>query len=139
MNDAKRRLLWHGILLVFMGLLTGAFLQSYTNPRLGLSAHLGGVMNGTFVALIGVAWDQLRLSPRPAAALFWSAVYSGYANWVGLFLAAVFGTSRTTPMLGAGHAGAPWQEALVGFFLGTGAVVILVACVLMLRGLAARR
>ena len=139
MTDAKRRLFWHGTLLVLIALLTGAFIQSYTNPRLGLSAHVGGVMNGTLVIVIGAVWDHLVLSPRTAAALFWSFVYSGYANWAGLFLAAVFGTSRTTPMLGAGHVGAAWQEAVVAFFLVTGAVVILLGCVLALAGLRARR
>jgi hydroxylaminobenzene mutase len=133
-----RRLIWHGVLLTFIGLLTGALLPSFTNPRLGLSAHVGGVMNGTLVIALGAIWSHLVLSPRAAAALFWSAVYSGYANWAGLFLAAAFGTSRTTPMLGAGHVGAPWQEAVVAFFLITGAVVILVACALALAGLRGR-
>jgi hydroxylaminobenzene mutase len=124
--------------VAFIGLLTGALLPSLTNPRLGLSAHLGGVMNGTLVAVLGAVWGQLVLSPRAAAALFWSAVYLGYANWAGLFLAAAFGTSRTTPMRGAGHVGTPWQEGVVAFFLVSGAVVILVACVLTLAGLRAR-
>jgi hydroxylaminobenzene mutase len=96
-------------------------------------------MNGTLVAVIGAVWGELMLSARAARALFWSAIYSGYVNWAGLFFAAVFGTSRTTPMLGAGHVGAPWQEALVGFCLTSGAIVILAACVLVLLGLRAQR
>jgi hypothetical protein len=57
-----------------------------------LSAHVGTIINGMFIALIGVVWDQLTLSSRWSATLFWSTVYSGFANWAGLFLAAVFGT-----------------------------------------------
>jgi hydroxylaminobenzene mutase len=139
MHDAKRRLLWHGFLLVLVGLVTGAFLGSYTNPRLGLSAHVGGVMNGTLVALVGAVWGEIVLGRGAATALFWAMVGSGWANWAGLFLAAVFGTSRSTPMHGAGHAGAPWQEAVVDVLLTGGAVVILAAFVLLLIGLRAGR
>jgi hydroxylaminobenzene mutase len=135
MQDAQRRLIWHGVFLVLVALLGGALLPSFRNPRLGLSAHVGGVMNGTLVALIGTMWGHLSLSPRRAAACFWSTVYSGYANWAGLLLAAVFGTSSTTPMLGAGHSGTPAQEALVGFLLVSGGAFVLLACLLVLAGL----
>lgn len=138
MHEAQRRLLWHGILLVFVALLGGAFLPAMRNPRLGLSAHLGGILNGTLVAVIGVAWHHLALSPGRAAVLFWSTVYSGYANWAGLLLAGIFGTSRTTPMHGAGLAGTPAQEAIVGVLLVSGAIFVLLACVLALVGLARR-
>ena len=138
MLDAKRRLVWHGIVIVLLALLGGAFVQLLVNPRLGLSAHVGGVMNGTLVAVIGAVWGVLALPPRAARLLFWSALYSGYVNWAGLLLAGIFGTSRSTPLLGAGHAGTPWQEALVEFCLVSGAVVILVALILMLVGLRAQ-
>ena len=139
MDDPRRRLLWHGTFLVLVALLTGAFLPAYTTPRLGLSAHVGGVMNGTLIAVVGLLWRDLVLAPRAGQALFWAAVYSGYANWSGLLLAAVFGTSRSTPLLGAGHVGTPWQENLVAFCLVSGAIVILIAVVLVLAGLRARR
>jgi hydroxylaminobenzene mutase len=139
MLDAKRRLVWHWIVIVLLALVGGAFVQSLANPRLGLSAHVGGVMNGTLVAVIGAVWAEFALSPGAARVLFWSALYSGYVNWAGLLLAAIFGTSRSTPMLGAGHVGTPWQEALVNFCLTSGAVVIIVALILVLAGLRAQR
>jgi hypothetical protein len=52
-----------------------------------------------------------------------------------LFLAGVFGTSATTPLHGAGHAGTAWQEALVGAGLVVGGVAILAGCTLALWGL----
>jgi len=135
MDDAQRRLFWHGMLLVLIGLLTGAFLSSYTTPRLGLSAHVGAIMNGTLIVAIGALWKHLVLSPRAATALVWSTVVSGYANWAGLFFAAVFGTSRSTPMLGAGHVGTPLQEGFVEVLLVAGAIGVVAACVLVLVGL----
>jgi hydroxylaminobenzene mutase len=138
-TDRKRRILWHGLLVVLLSLAAGGFMQSYANPRLGLSAHVGGIMTGTFILAVGAVWDELRLGSRAATALFWLGIYSAYVNPLGLQLAAAFGTSATTPMLGAGHAGTPWQEAVVGFCLVSGAVAILAFCVLALAGLRARR
>jgi hydroxylaminobenzene mutase len=126
------------MVVVLLALLTGAFVPQYTTPRLGLSAHVGGVMNGTLMAVVGLLWADLALGAGARRALFWATVSSGYANWLGLFLAAVFGTSRTTPMLGAGHVGTPWQEALVGVLIFSGAGVILIAFVLAIAGLRAR-
>jgi hypothetical protein len=49
MKIGNRRLMWHGILLFLLGLVTGLAEQRFTNPRMGLAAHLEGVMNGTFL------------------------------------------------------------------------------------------
>jgi hydroxylaminobenzene mutase len=131
----KRRLLWHGIFIALLGLVAGAAVPAFTNPRMGLSAHLGGVMTGTLVAVIGALWDQLRLPARVAAGLFWITLYAGYANFGALVLAAIFGTSRMTPMAGAGHTAAAWQEGIVDFGLTTGALAIIATCLVVLWGL----
>ena len=138
MTDAKRRLLWHGTAMVLLGLATGGFLQSFANPRLALAAHVGGMMNGTLVMVIGAAWAEIALSAGLARFLFWSLVYSGYVNWVGLVLAAGFGTTLTTPLLGDGTPAQPWQENLVAFCLVSGAVVTLAGIGLVLAGLRRR-
>src|SRR5438552_3971228 len=39
-DDSKRRLMWHGMLLFLLGLLTGLVEQHFSNPRMGLAAHL---------------------------------------------------------------------------------------------------
>jgi hydroxylaminobenzene mutase len=138
MADAKRRVLWHGTMLVLLALATGGFLQSFANPRLALAAHVGGLMNGTLVMVVGAVWSELGLSSGLARGLFWSLVYSGYANWLGLVLAAGFGTALTTPLLGDGQAAAPWQEGFVAFCLVSGAVVTLAAFGIVLAGLRRR-
>jgi hydroxylaminobenzene mutase len=77
-QDARRRLIWHGIFLFFLGLLTGFLVnRAFTNPRMGLSAHLEGVMNGTFLAVLGAVWGELRLPARATTATFWLALYVG--------------------------------------------------------------
>jgi len=49
METPERKLIWHGMFLFLLGLLVGFFELRFTNIRMGLSAHLEGVMNGTFL------------------------------------------------------------------------------------------
>ena len=52
MEDSKRRLLWHGMFLFLIGLFTGLVEDRFSNLRMGLAAHLEGVMNGTFLVAL---------------------------------------------------------------------------------------
>src|ERR1700694_1922339 len=115
MEDSKRALLWHGMFLFLLGLLTGFVEQKFANPRMGLAAHLEGVMNGTFLLALGAVWAEVRLSPRLQAAAYWSTLYGTYANWVATTLAAIFGTAAMSPITAAGHSAQQWQEGLVTF------------------------
>ena len=56
-----RRLLRYGIVLFLLGLATGRLVESLALPRMGLSSHLQGVMNGTFLIVLGLVWPHLRL------------------------------------------------------------------------------
>ena len=48
--------------LFLLGLLVGFVEQEFTNPRMGLAAHLEGVMNGTFLVALGAIWKEIRVS-----------------------------------------------------------------------------
>ncbi len=134
-HEARRRLLWHGVLIVLLSLLEGAFVSALTNPRMAVAAHVGGITTGFLTALFGLVWADLRLGTGVQRTLFWLVVFQGYSQTAGLILAAAFGTSRTTPLAGAGYAGAPWQEAVVAILLTTGAVAVLACCALAVHGL----
>ena len=108
-HEARRRLLWHGVLIVFFSLAQGAFVPTFANPRMAVSAHVGGIMTGTLTAAFGLLWADLHLGTGTLLTLFRLTVFQGWSQTVGLMLAAAFGTSRTTPQAGAGYAGAPWQ------------------------------
>lgn len=43
-----------GLILFLMGLLTGLAVPVLKNSRMGLSSHLEGVLNGMFLALLGL-------------------------------------------------------------------------------------
>jgi hydroxylaminobenzene mutase len=138
MDPQARRLCWHGMLLFLLGLFTGAAIPLFTNPRMGLSAHLGGVQNGMFLLLLGLLWRHLALSSRARLASFRLALASMYAIWIALVLAAALGTSRSTPIAGAGFAGPPLGEASVSLLLGAGSIAIVIAALLLLRGFGGR-
>jgi (hydroxyamino)benzene mutase len=135
MQDSKRRLLWHGMFLFLLGLLTGFVEQKFSNPRMGLAAHLEGVMNGVFLVALGSAWNEVRLTPRWEAAGYWGALYGTYANWAVTTLAAIFGTAALSPITGAGHSGQPWQEITVTVGFMSVGLVIVATTILVLWGL----
>ena|SRR6266540_3455090 len=135
MEGTKRHLLWHGMFLFLLGLLTGFVELKFANPRMGLAAHLEGVMNGTFLVALGAAWSEVRLPKRLDAAAYWSALYGTYVNWAVTVLAAIFGTAALSPITGAGHTGQSWQESVVTLgFISVG-LAIVAASILVLWGL----
>ena len=134
MEGSNRRLMWHGMLLFLIGLLTGFAEQHFANIRMGLAAHLEGVMNGTFLLALGAAWPEVRLSPFPKAIAYWTALYGTYGNWVMTTLAAIFGTAALSPITGAGHQGLAWQESLVTVGFMTIGVSIVASAALTLWG-----
>jgi len=131
----KRRLLWHGMFLFLLGLLTGLAEPQFTNLRMGLAAHLEGGMNGIFLVALGAIWMEVRLSPRWQLAAYWGALYGTYANWAVTTLAAILGTAALSPITAAGHRGQPWQEGVVTVgFISVG-IAIVAASILVLWGL----
>ena len=133
-QDRGRKLLWHGIALFLLGLLTGLAQQALRNPRMGLAAHLEGVMNGTFLLALGAAWPKVRLSDRLNTAAYWTVLGGAYGNWATTLLAAALGTAAMTPIASAGFGAGQWQEMLVTVGFAAVGILILVASVLLLIG-----
>ena len=137
-RDTAQTLVALGAILFLLGLFSGFAIPMMTNPRMGLSGHLEGVMNGTFLIVVGLAWARLHLSDRAAGIAFWSLVYGTFANWVLVTFAAIYGTIAMTPIAGAGHSGAPWQESLVTVGLGSVGVAMVAGCGLLVWGFVRR-
>jgi hydroxylaminobenzene mutase len=138
MEFTNRRLMWHGMFLFLIGLLTGFAEQHFANTRMALAAHLEGVMNGTFLLALGAVWNEIRLSSRTKVIAYWVALYGTYGNWLVTTLAAAFGTAALSPITGAGHSGLPWQETLVTFGFLSIAITIIATALFALWGLRAR-
>src|SRR4051794_37097508 len=135
MESSNRRLMWHGMFLFLLGLFTGFAEQHFANVRMGLAAHLEGVMDGTFLLGRGAGWNEVRLSPRLKTAGFWVTLYGTYANWFTSTLAAVLGTGALSPITAPGRTAPAFQEKLItAGFMSVG-VAIVVAAMIVLWGL----
>ena len=138
METSARQLMWYGMFLFLLGLLTGLMELRFTNMRMGVSAHLEGVMNGTFLVALGAIWNEVKLPPATKATAYWTALFGTYVNWFTTTLGAAFGTAANNPISSAGHHGQPWQESLAGAGFLSVAIAIIVASLVVLWGLRAK-
>ncbi len=133
---AGHRLLQAGMTLFLLGLLTGLVSGQMANPRMGLTSHLEGVMNGPFLIVLGLLWPRLRLGPRALTAAFWMALYGTYVNWGTTLFGAMFGAGeKMAPIAGAGHTGTSFQEGVVAFGFISLTFAIIPLCLMVLWGL----
>ncbi|WP_244975561.1 hydrogenase [Mycobacterium kubicae] len=138
MSAPDRKLAWHGMFLFLLGLVTGTQQRRFTNMRMALSAHLEGVMNGTFLVALSAVWSHVQLPPRVEQATRWAALYGTYGNWLFTTLGAAMGTAAANPTLSQGHHGKPWQERVVLLGFRSMRYAFLAAVALILVGLARR-
>ncbi len=138
-RDRTKVLLVAGMILFLIGLLNGVIVPYFENPRMGLSAHLAGVQNALVLIAIGLMWKYLSISPSSSRWCLALSVYSMYAIWFSLFLAAVWGTSSATPIAGAGFSASSKYETIVNVFLYSGSAGIIIASAQVIIGLLRKR
>ncbi|MDP4150777.1 MAG: hydrogenase [Bacteroidota bacterium] len=125
------------MILFLLGLITGLAMTNFRNPRMGLAAHLEGVMNGVFLVVAGLIWRDLRLSATFRRITFWTLLFGSFVNWLITTLAAYLGTSNMTPIAGAGFTGTAFQEQVVNAgFISVGLTMLfsLIVIIYGLRG-----
>lgn len=113
-NHSKQgeSLIFLGFTLFLLGLTVGLFVQNMSNPRMALSAHLEGIMNGIFLAILGLVWPRAALSPALQKLTFWLPVYGAFANLFAVVVAAATGAGKMMP-LGAAKKGHNSSKALL--------------------------
>ncbi|MGE5242541.1 MAG: hydrogenase [Bacteroidota bacterium] len=125
-----------GILLFLVALLVGLAVPRFAVPRLGLSAHLLGIMQGLFLMVAGVLWPRLKLTRAAFRIGFWLALYGCFAAWSANMLAAVWGAGNSMLPIAAGQAhGNALQEAIIATGLRTAAAALIAVAILILWGL----
>jgi len=134
-NDrAGHRLIQLGIILFLAGLLTGFVIPLMANPRVGLSSHLEGVMNGLLLVALGVIWPRLTLGRGTRRLAFGLAVFGTVANWLGTLLAGIWGTGAMMPIAAAGQQGSSVQELIVSVLLMALSFAMVAAIALVIWG-----
>ncbi|HSK12330.1 MAG TPA: hypothetical protein VK907_03895 [Phnomibacter sp.] len=127
------QLIFLGILLFLIGLLVGLFVPMVANPRMALSAHLEGVMNGMFLVILGLIWTRLKLSDRWFSISFYLVVYGTFANITAVTLAAITGFGKMMPIAG-GQEGTGPVEPIISFLLVSLGLCMIAVCIIILVG-----
>ena len=130
------RLIQLGVLLFLFALLVGLAVPRFAVPRLALSVHLLGLMQGLFLSVLGMLWPRLAFSRKLSAICFGLAVYGCFAAWTANFLGAIWGAGNTIVPIAAGAArGSDLQEGIINLGLRTAAAALIATAVVVLWGL----
>jgi len=135
-SRAAQRLLQVGVGLFLFAVLLGLAIPHFTVPRLALSAHLIGILQGLFLAVVGLLWPRLTLTPTHFKVTFWLLVYEAVAATLSNVLAAAWDAGNTIIPMAAGPAhGSDLQEIVINIGLRSTALALIVALALILWGL----
>lgn len=131
----QKSLVLAGAVLFLIGLLQGAVVHSFTNPRMALSAHLTAVQSGMALMIAGVIWSAVSLHPRIESLARLSVIAGMYSLWLGLTLSAATGASEILPIAGAGFSAGEMADTMVAVTVLGGSSLMTVGWLLLVYGL----
>jgi hydroxylaminobenzene mutase len=137
-DNRGRVLMRLGAILFLCGLVIGLTAWQLANPRMGLSSHLEGVMNGIFLIAVGLLWGRLRLGAAMRPALFWLAIYGAYSNVAATLLAAWWPAGEFMSIAAPTPRGTDTQEQIITALLNSTAATTILASILIIWGLRGR-
>ncbi|MEO7773606.1 MAG: hydrogenase [Steroidobacteraceae bacterium] len=125
-----------GVGLLLVAVLVGVIVSYLAVPRLALSAHLVGILQGILLLVLGLLWDRLNLTRAQSALAFWLAVYQAAAAFLSNLLAAVLGAGNSVIPMAAGAAhGTTVQETIITVGLRSAGAALIIFLLLLLWGL----
>jgi hydroxylaminobenzene mutase len=139
MKTMSQQLLIHGTVIFLISLVMGFTIPALSNARMGVSAHVAGIQSGIMLWAFGAMWVRVALPDAAKAATQVLALVGAYGVFLALLLAAIWGTSKATPIAGAGHSATQVREMTVTIILTTGSLAATAATALLLWGLYAWR
>lgn len=136
--QADRRLIVAGAVLFLLGLLQGAVVSDFHNPRMAMSAHLTAVQSGMGLMIGGLIWPTVYLHAFLEKAARWTIIVGMYGLWLGLTLSAATGASSALPIAGAGFAANPFIEMSVSAIVLTSGGIMTIGWLIIVAGLIRR-
>jgi hydroxylaminobenzene mutase len=130
-----RKLIILGLVLFLIGLIQGALIPYFHNPRMALSAHLAAVQSGMAMAIFGLIWALVDLKESILKIAYYTNVIGLYAVWFAISLGAAMGASRALPIAGQGFSTSPTAETVVEIIVTAGAVATVISVSLIVMGL----
>jgi len=97
--NSRARLIFHGAIVLFVGLLCGVPATAGAEGTFEgwRAAHLGLLTAGIWLLAMSTVLPALVLERREAAGLFWSLITTGYGLMTGLLLGAAIGIRAIQP------------------------------------------
>ncbi|MEI7526247.1 MAG: hypothetical protein WCJ95_18015 [Mariniphaga sp.] len=133
-TSEARQILLHGGIMTLLSLLSGFTTFFALAPRIALSSHTVGLLQGAMLIAIAGAWHLLNAPPKTLKILKYTLLVGFYANWISTQLSALWSAGRSTyPINGKDmpEGAASWQDLTVSV-LGFLSVLILVSAVLII-------
>lgn len=131
----SRQLFRVGMTLFLLALLIGLMVPRFAVPRLGLTVHLLGLMQGIFLTVLGLVWPHLNLTRSWSRAGLWLAVYGCLAAWTSNLLAANWGGSAMLPVASGQARSSAVHDGIITLGLRSSAVSLVAATILIVWGL----
>lgn len=134
-NDTGKRVIFFGAILFLLGLLQGALIPYFLNPRMALSAHLVAVQSGMALMIFGLIWELLALDKKWLKVTYYTSVASMYLVWLAVTLSAILGASKALPMAGKGYSTTSFNEIALELIVYIGAGCGVISALLIVLGL----
>ena len=127
------RLVQVGLLLFLAAMIVGVLIPKFGIPRVGLSVHLLGLLQGIFLVVIGLLWPKLHFGRSLSRAAFWLLIYGCLSAWTASVLAGTFRAGgNLLPMAAGAVHGTAFQEWIISIGLRSAAVSLIVALLILL-------
>ena len=133
-SSGKKLILW-GAVLFLIGLLQGALIPYFLNPRMALSAHLAAVQSGMVLMIFGLIWGLLVLEEKWLKVAYCSSIASMYLVWLAITLSAALGASKALPMAGKGFSSTNFNETAIELIVYIGAGFGVISITVIVFGL----
>jgi len=135
-----QRLLQTGIVFILYASFEGFAIPFVASPRVGLSAHTLGALEGVLLLALGLLWPKLSLRAIASRVAFWCLLYSAFAILGAYTIAAAWGVGNETIVLAGElphglHHGSAFQETLIKILSYSSAPTGIIAFALILWGL----
>lgn len=125
-----------GAILFLLSTLLGFLMRAFTLPRVGLSAHMVGLMQGLLLLTSGQVWPRLSLRPTVSRSVCVLLIAGCYSAWAGNVLAGAWGAGGTLLPQAAGSArGTPLQEWVLVVLVRGGGLSLIAAWLVISWGL----
>lgn len=120
------RMIFHGAVLVVLGLLSGFATAVVPAPNMALAAHTIGIIEGTLCIAVAFVWPILQAHGYQLTKTRYALLIGFYCNWLGAILAGVW-SAKMMAIVSAAEMpdiAAHWQELVVAVLLNASILVV---------------